>query len=98
MNFRLQGDYDKKPSTPDNIYKDYGSNISTLKNAQPRVDPRNTYGTIKRSSSKSKNENPNERPSTAPQKENENRPVQIKNNPVMKRLPSPNIKCKILNF
>jgi hypothetical protein len=46
-------------------------------------------GTIKRSNSKTKSEQ-GDRPSTAPQKENEKT-----SNPAMKRLPSPNLKCKI---
>ena len=50
-------------------------------------------GTIKRSNSKTKSEQ-GDRPSTAPQKENEKT-----SNPAMKRLPSPNLKCKLLyNF
>ena len=53
------------------------------------------YGTIKRSTSKQKNES-NDRPSTAPQKEKET-PSLIQNSS-LKRLPSPMIKSKSFNL
>jgi len=54
------------------------------------------FGTIKRSSSRQKDEN-SDRPSTAPSKfdKHENERNNLKINPSMKRLPSPNIKCII---
>lgn len=53
------------------------------------------YGTIKRSNSRSKTEgNPNDRPSTAPQKENDKHQGYGSSHGPMKRLPSPNLKCK----
>ena len=61
---------------------------STVKNT-----PLQQYGTIKRSSSKNKNES-NDRPSTAPQKEYEK--TQVTGNSSLKRLPSPNLKCKFI--
>ena len=55
------------------------------------------YGTIKRSSSNKKNDGiqaVNERPSTAPQKNDKNEDRQLNPQGSMKRLPSPNVKCK----
>lgn len=59
------------------------------------------YGTIKRSNSNKRADNigPNDRPSTAPQKNDkfeENRGLNT--NGSLKRLPSPNVKCKINIF
>ena len=54
------------------------------------------YGTIKRSSSNKKQDNsgPNDRPSTAPQKNDKLEERSLNPNGSMKRLPSPNVKCK----
>lgn len=55
------------------------------------------YGTIKRSSSNKKNDviqGVNERPSTAPQKNDKNQERPLNPQGSMKRLPSPNVKCK----
>lgn len=57
------------------------------------------YGTIKRSSSSKINTDnigPNDRPSTAPQKNNKPDERGLNPNNSLKRLPSPNVKCKIL--
>jgi len=56
------------------------------------------YGTIKRSNSNKKQDNsgPNDRPSTAPQKNDKLEERSLNPNGSMKRLPSPNIKCKFI--
>jgi len=63
-------------------------------------NPNQKYGTIKRSSSNKRTDNgPNDRPSTAPQKNDKNEPKSLNHNNSMKRLPSPNVKCKFFfNF
>jgi len=55
------------------------------------------YGTIKRSNSIKKQDifGPNDRPSTAPQKNDKLEERSLNPNGSMKRLPSPNVKCKI---
>lgn len=64
-------------------------------------NPNSKYGSIKRSSSSKRNniEGPNDRPSTAPQKndKNEEKEKTLNHHNSMKRLPSPNVKCKIIS-
>ena len=57
------------------------------------------YGTIKRSSSNKQTEQgPNDRPSTAPQKNDKKDERTLTHHNSMKRLPSPNIKCKLIFY
>ena len=58
-------------------------------------NPSHKYGTIKRSTSNKRTDNgPNDRPSTAPQKNDKNQEKTLTHHNSMKRLPSPNVKCK----
>lgn len=74
-----------------NVNNGFNLGIGLTSNNQP-------YGTIKRSNSnKRPNDNnlgPNERPSTAPQKNEKLEEKNLNQQGSMKRLPSPNVKCK----
>lgn len=59
----------------------------------------NKYGTIRRSSSNKRTEQGvNSRPSTAPHKNDKNEEKTLTHHNSMKRLPSPNVKCKLILF
>lgn len=71
-----------------------GFNNNNIKNSYSTYNSSQNYGTIKRSNSNSKKNTSIERPSTAPQKNDKNEDKVLTSHSSLKRLPSPNIKCK----